>query len=84
VNAMDGLNVDLNAVQTNILMINTDGTGLSEEEVRVRLEEHGVLVHAFGRDHLRAVTHLNVAADDISRAIEGFEKVIADIRSAGE
>ncbi len=84
VNAMDGLNVDLNAVQTNILMINTAGTGLSEEEVRVRLEEHGVLVHAFGRDHLRAVTHLNVAADDISRAIEGFEKVTADIRSAGE
>ncbi|MFC1628037.1 threonine aldolase family protein [Gemmatimonadota bacterium] len=84
VNALDGLVIDINAVQTNILMINTSGTGLSEEEVRVRLEEVGVLVHTFGRDHLRAVTHLNVTAEDISRAIKGFEKVTADIRSAGE
>ncbi|MFC1559226.1 threonine aldolase family protein [Gemmatimonadota bacterium] len=84
VNTMDGLDVDLNAVQTNILMINTSGTGLSEEEVRIKLEKEDVLVHTFGRDHLRAVTHLNVTAEDISRAIEGFEKVTADIRNAGE
>ncbi|MFC1545498.1 threonine aldolase family protein [Gemmatimonadota bacterium] len=84
VNALDGLNVDLNAVQTNILMINTSGTGLSEEEVRVRLEGVGVLVHTFGRDYLRAVTHLNVTAEDVSRAIEGFEKVTAGIRSTEE
>lgn len=84
VNTMDGLDVDLKAVQTNILMINTAGSGLNEEEVRVRLAEEGVLVHSFGRDFLRAVTHLNVSAEDITRAIEGFSIVAAGFQPEGE
>jgi len=75
VNAIDGLAVDLPAVQTNIFMIDTSRTGLSEEEMHLRLFEKGVLMHSFGRDRLRAVTHLNLTSEDITRAIRVFEEL---------
>jgi len=82
VNAIIGLDVDLRAVQTNIFMINTFRSGLSEEEVHLKLADKGILMHPFGRDHIRVVTHLNVSAEDISRVIEEFEKVAEDFQTA--
>ena len=75
VNEIDGFGVDLNGVHTNIVMIDVTGTGMGEDAVRDRLAEGGVLVHTFGRGFLRAVTHLNVSADEIERAIEVFAGV---------
>lgn len=76
VNTIEGFSVDLNAVHTNIFMVNTAGSGLTEEEVRVRLAEQGTLVHTFGKNHLRVVTHLNVSADDMEEALRAFEQVV--------
>ena len=58
---IDGFEVDLATVQTNIVMIATTGTGLAENEVRDRLASAGVLVHTFGPGYLRAVNHLDVS-----------------------
>lgn len=75
VNGIEGFTVDLRSVQTNILMINVEGTGLGEEEVRDRLKGEGILVHAFGRNHLRVVTHLNISNDDVDTALQAFGRV---------
>ena len=43
---------------------------------RSRLAARGVLVTAFGPKRLRAVTHLDVAAADIDRAVETIAEVL--------
>jgi threonine aldolase len=75
VNGIEGFSVDLAGAQTNIVMIDVTGTGASEETVRISLAERGVQVHTFGRGFLRAVTHLNVSADEIEKALEVFAEV---------
>lgn len=75
VNEIEGFSVDLNGVHTNIIMIDVTGTGMTEEAVRDRLAERGVLLNTFGRGFLRAVTHLNVSADEIEKALEVFARI---------
>ena len=79
VNDMPGFSVDLTSVQSNILMIDTSGTGLSEEEVRARLADEGVLLNTFGHDRLRAVTHLDVDSADIDETVTVFARIAGEL-----
>ena len=72
-----GLAVDLETVQTNILVVDVGGSGLTVDEVILRLEKEGVLVLPFGGTTIRAVTHLDIDDADIDRTIEVFNKVFA-------
>ena len=66
---MPGLTIDLDSVETNILyfdVASTLGTGKSFSE---KLKERGVLALATAPQRIRAVTHLDVSAADIERAI---------------
>jgi threonine aldolase len=75
INDLSGFSVSLQTVQTNIIMVNVEGTGLGEVEVKDRLAEAGVLVHPFGPGHLRLVTHLDVSTEEIDQALTAFEGV---------
>jgi threonine aldolase len=77
VDAVPGCRVDLDRVQTNIVMIDVSGTGLAESEVSRRLAGAGVLVHPFGPGMLRACTHLDVAGEQIEAAVGVFTEVLA-------
>ncbi len=59
---------------TNIVML--DLTRHMADAVIPKLAERGVLVTAFGPKRLRAITHLDVAAKDIERAIEVIAQVL--------
>jgi threonine aldolase len=72
-----GLVIDLATVQTNIVIINIAQAKLSVAAACDALKKEGVLVVPFGATTLRAVTHLDVSADDIDRAITIFHKVFA-------
>ncbi len=69
--AVDGLSVDLSIVQTNI--VNLDVPDAPAFAARAR--ESGVLLNAMSPHRLRAVTHLDVDAHAIDRAIA----VLADV-----
>ena len=75
VNGIEGFSVDLTGAQTNIVMIDVTETGVSEETVRISLADKGVQVHTFGIGFLRAVTHLNISAEEIEKALEVFTEV---------
>ncbi len=60
-----GLSVDVASVTTNIVLLQTE---MSSDEVLARAERSGVLMVAFGPHTVRAVTHLDVSADQISEA----------------
>ncbi|MHB2148760.1 low-specificity L-threonine aldolase [Calditrichota bacterium LG25] len=75
INDMPGLVVNLQTVQTNIVIVDTSLTGRSSAEIASRLLEEGVKVIAFAPTRLRVVTHLHIDDQAIERAIEAFKNV---------
>jgi threonine aldolase len=62
--------VDLDAVQTNMVVLELAGTGWKAAELAAAAREQGVLISALGPTFVRLVTHLDLDDDDIDRAIE--------------
>jgi threonine aldolase len=69
------ISVDLESVQTNIVVIDIKESGMDVREVLERLKEKGVLAVPFGKTKIRCVTHLDVNQDDIYQALEVFKQV---------
>jgi threonine aldolase len=66
--AIPGMVVDPETVQTNILIVNVEGTGCTPEELVARFREGGVLVSVGSYGSLRAVTHLDVSMAQVQKA----------------
>jgi threonine aldolase len=79
--AIPGIRIDMESVQTNIIVIDIGETARSAAEAVARLKRRGVLVVPLGPSLLRAVTHLNVSRDEIVQAIDVF-RFIFDLRCA--
>jgi threonine aldolase len=66
-----GVPIDLELVQTNFVQVNVGELGLGEHEAMARLRDAGVLLSRTMKPGvLRAVTHLDIADDDVERALE--------------
>ncbi len=66
-----GLPVDLDQVETNFVQLDVGALGLGRDDALARMREGGVgLSSTIHPTIVRAVTHLDVADDDIDRAIE--------------
>ena len=66
------LTVDPDAVETNIVLIDIEEPGPTAPAMMEALEKEGVRLLCNGPRRLRAVTHLDVSAEGIERAIEVF------------
>jgi threonine aldolase len=65
-----GLRLDPERVETNIVVFDVSGTGLSGETFAARtLSSHGVRFSVLGPTTVRAVTHLDIPPDGIDRAL---------------
>ncbi len=73
--------VDLDSVQTNMVVLELAGTGWKAAELAAQAREQGVLISALGPTFVRLVTHLDLDDDDIDRAIEVVSSLLAS-RSA--
>lgn len=72
-----GAPVDLAQVETNFVLIDAGARGLSSADCIGRLAEAGVLVSTTARrDVVRAVTHLDVDDDDVTRAGAAIARVL--------
>ncbi|MGH7492184.1 MAG: threonine aldolase family protein [bacterium] len=76
-NAADlpGVQIDLDCVQTNIVIMNITRSKLDAMTAVAELRREGVLVVALGPHLLRAVTHLDVSSAGIDHALTAFRKV---------
>ena len=63
-------------VETNIVIVDVSATGRSATAIAEQLQKEGVRVSVMGRTKLRAVTHLDVSRQDITRAIDVFRSVL--------
>jgi threonine aldolase len=76
---LPGLALDPAAVETNIVIVEVTGGAGAAARLRERLlREEGVRLSVAGASSLRAVTHLDVDAAAIRRAIEAFARVLGE------
>lgn len=75
VNQVPGLVVNMQTVQSNILIIDTSLCTVSAFDIVEQLAEKGIRVLAFSPTRIRAVLHLHITDDDIELAISAFNSV---------
>ena len=73
--AIPGLDVDVEAVETNIVRFRT--TDVDAPVFAGRCREAGVLLNAYSRSDLRVIPHLHTTDDDVEGALEIFRQVAA-------
>ncbi len=61
--------------QTNILLIDIEGTGLSAKQFVEKLSGVGIRILPRGQTTLRAVVHRHIDDEDVEQVIEAFGKV---------
>ena len=71
-----GVRTSRERVQTNILMVDVEGTGVAPDEVSSRLKKAGVIMNSAGPTILRAVTHYDVSRADCEEAVRIFAAVL--------
>ena len=74
---LDGVRIDVEAVETNIIFADVSPSGKTAADVASGLRECGVLCNAAVEGRLRLVTHKDVNRKDMETAIQAFASVIA-------
>ncbi len=65
---IDGMNVDLKTVQTNIVIFSS--SKLKKEDLIKKLKEKAVLISSGSYENMRAVFHMDVSQDEVKQAVE--------------
>src|SRR5215212_2917541 len=76
--AVPGVAVDLATVQTNMVRLSVEPSGLEAPEFVARLRARGVLAGARDRWTIRLVTHRHIGAADVDAAVEIIRDVAAE------
>jgi len=71
---IQGINIDVEKVVTNIVIFDISGTGRPSAEIVGALGLLGVLAVGFG-NQIRMVTHLDLSADDVTKTIMAMSAV---------
>ena len=74
----NGFELDIDRVETNIVIFKVDSKIGTAAEFCARSHDAGVWMFPFSNEHVRAVTHLHVSADEAKQAGE----IIASLASA--
>ena len=69
---IDGLEIDLKSVQTNMVYLQSQTSAV---EIVEKLAGHGIDVLAIGSNLIRMVTHLHINDEDIEKTIDVFKKI---------
>ncbi|MCA9584583.1 MAG: aminotransferase class I/II-fold pyridoxal phosphate-dependent enzyme [Myxococcales bacterium] len=80
---IDGLTAPPSGVETNIVNVDVDAR-FEAEDVCARLAALGVLAHATARRRIRLVTHLDVSAADVPRAVAAFERAMTELAAGAK
>lgn len=77
---IDGIDVAPERVRTNIVMFRVTEPGPPHSALIKLAEQRGVRIAELGKGQLRAVTHREVTADDIDRAVWTVDTIVRDWR----
>jgi len=77
---IDGISLDLDRVQTNIIPYDVSGLRVNANEWTSKMRDFGVKAGAVEAARVRMVTHRGIEKEDIEYALEVAEKVARQIR----
>jgi threonine aldolase len=77
---IDGLSLDLDRVQTNIVLYDVSGLRIAASEWIARMHDLGVKAGVQEAGRVRMVTHRGIEKEDIGYALEVAERVAKQIR----
>jgi threonine aldolase len=72
----EGISIDLNAIQTNILRLALDPAVMEGRQLAARLRDRGILVDARGGQKFRLVTHNDVSRADAEAVAAAFRELL--------
>ncbi len=75
--SIPSLTIDMNNVQTNMVIIEISKTKKTQQEVLALLREHGILFTPERDSSVRAVFHLDVTKDEVQEAVEVVKKLFS-------
>jgi threonine aldolase len=73
---LPGIDLNVEHVETDIIIFGFDHPGLSADEFIAKLKEKGVLALATPGKDIRFVTHKDVDDEDVERAIAAFREIL--------
>ena len=73
---LPGISIDLDTVQTNIVIFDLSKAPLSAEEFVQKLRDQHILMIHFGAAKIRAVTHLHITDEDIETTISAMHRIL--------
>jgi threonine aldolase len=74
-----GLQVDVRSVQTNIVLFDVAGTGLTAGQFSARLKSRRVLINPVDERQLRLVTHSDVNDHDCAKALDAIRSCALEV-----
>lgn len=77
---IQGISVNMETVQTNIVYLDVAGTGATSDEFVALADERGVKSLDTAKTVIRMVTHNGIEKDDIDYALQVLNEVAEDIR----
>lgn len=75
-NSLEGVSVDVDRVQTNLIMVDFAGTGLNGMQVAERLKQNGILINGSSSPVVRFAVHYYIAPGDVKRTVEVVSRII--------
>ena len=79
---IDGLSVDPESIQTNIVFFEVDEKLGTAAELIAALNRHGVQVSYPGKQSIRMVTHRHISPEDIEEALSRTSAAVRELQSA--
>ncbi len=73
---IEGIKIDIDTVETNIVLFDVQSTGLTAEEFLSSLKNKGILGSAFGEYVIRLTTHREITEKDIFVTLEKIAEII--------
>ena len=74
---IDGISLDLETVQTNIIYFDIGGLRISSEIFLAKLKQKGVLATNRDRSKIRMVTHKGIEREDVRKTLDVVEDISA-------
>jgi len=73
---MRGVAIDPERTQTNIVIFDISGTGLTTAQFAAELKARGVLANGINPRDMRMVTHYDVSRDDIEQTLQTVKEIL--------
>jgi threonine aldolase len=77
-NRIEGINVNLDSVQTNIVMADISESRFSSKKFLSLMKDHGLLAHQLTPEIVRFTFHRHINNDDVDKALSIISKIVLD------